>query len=37
MFSSYGVTLSETDNDGEDTLTSQKRFESGITPVAKAP
>jgi hypothetical protein len=27
--------LSETDNDGEDTLTSQKRFESGITPVAK--
>ncbi|CAB3984036.1 nuclear pore complex Nup98-Nup96-like [Paramuricea clavata] len=27
--------LSETDNDGEDTLTSQKRSESGITPVAK--
>jgi hypothetical protein len=27
--------LSETDNDGEDTLASQKRFESGITPVAK--
>jgi hypothetical protein len=27
--------LSETDNDGEATLTSQKRFESGITPVAK--
>ncbi len=27
--------LSETDDDGENTLTSQKRSESGITPVAK--
>ena len=27
--------LSETDNNGKNTLTSQKRSESGITPVAK--
>jgi hypothetical protein len=32
--SRYSI-LSETDNDGKDTLTSKKRFESGITPVAK--
>jgi hypothetical protein len=34
VYNRYSI-LTETDNDGEDTLTSKKRFESGITPVAE--
>ncbi|CAB3979256.1 Hypothetical predicted protein [Paramuricea clavata] len=34
-YSNKDFTGSETDNNGEDTLSSQKRSESGITPVAK--